>query len=125
MKKEIAGINFFELPVKDMPRAIAFYNAVLGTNIQTMDFQGYKMGFLTQDREVASGALVNGDGYRPVSDGSVIYFDCGEDLAPCLKKAESSGGKTVVPKTEIGGGMGFFAHFLDTEGTRVGFWSKS
>jgi predicted enzyme related to lactoylglutathione lyase len=28
------------------------------------------------------------------------------------------------PRTEIGGGMGYFAHFIDTEGNRQGIWAQ-
>jgi predicted enzyme related to lactoylglutathione lyase len=42
-----------------------------------------------------------------------------DDLAACLKKAESMGGKTVVPPTEIPD-MVTFAQFQDPEGNIVG-----
>ena len=47
----------------------------------------------------------------------------GDDLAVMLARVEPAGGSIVVPKTEIGNGFGFFAHFLDTEGNKIGLHS--
>lgn len=43
------------------------------------------------------------------------------DVAAHLQKAESLGGKTLLPPTEIPGG-GTFAHFADPAGNRVGLF---
>ena len=40
-----------------------------------------------------------------------------------LARVERAGGSIVVPKTDIGGDFGFFAHFVDTEGNKVGLHS--
>jgi predicted enzyme related to lactoylglutathione lyase len=40
-----------------------------------------------------------------------------------LTRAEAAGGTVEVPKTEIGNDFGFFAHFIDTEGNKVGLHS--
>ena len=38
-----------------------------------------------------------------------------------IKKVESSGGKTVMPKMEVGN-FGFYARVKDTEGNIIGIW---
>ena len=43
------------------------------------------------------------------------------DLQAYLKKAESLGGKTVIPPQEVPG-MGHFAWFADPDGNVVGLW---
>lgn len=53
----------------------------------------------------------------------VAYLNGGADLAPMLACLEQAGGAVVVPKTEIGNDFGFFAHFVDTEGNKVGLHS--
>ena len=50
---------------------------------------------------------------------TIFYVDV-EDVAAYLKKAESLGGKTVVPPVEIP--MGTFAWMQDPEGNTVGLW---
>jgi uncharacterized protein len=40
-----------------------------------------------------------------------------------LARVERAGGSIAVTKTEIGSDFGFFAHFIDTEGNKVGLHS--
>jgi uncharacterized protein len=49
-----------------------------------------------------------------------VYFDATPSIAKWLARIEAAGGKVLVPRTPIGGGMGFFAYFEDSEGNRVG-----
>jgi predicted enzyme related to lactoylglutathione lyase len=46
------------------------------------------------------------------------------DIPAALAKAESLGARIERPKTEIGGGMGFYAYLRDPCGCRVGLWSQ-
>ena len=49
-----------------------------------------------------------------------IFYVGVEDVAEALKKAESLGGKTLVPPVEIP--TGTFAWMQDPEGNTVGLW---
>ena len=44
-----------------------------------------------------------------------------ENIQACLDKAESLGGKTLIPPTEVPG-MGAFAWFADIDGNTIGLW---
>jgi predicted enzyme related to lactoylglutathione lyase len=55
----------------------------------------------------------------------MIYLNGGEDLSGCLEKVAKAGGQIIQPKTDIGQGWGFFAHFMDSEGNRMGMWSPA
>ena len=46
-----------------------------------------------------------------------------KDIPATLAKAEALGGKTEKPKTDIGGGMGFYALVRDPCGCRIGIHS--
>lgn len=124
MKKDF-GIGFFELPVIDFERAAQFYNEVFLQDIKKMEHGGNYMGFFSQNPNIVSGALVQGEGYTPNEKAAIVYFDCIDDLAPVLERAIKAGGQLLVPKTNIGPEMGYFAHFKDSEGNRVGLWSQS
>ncbi len=50
-------------------------------------------------------------------------FSGGADLSEPLSRVEGAGGKVLVPKTNIGEGMGYYALFIDSEGNRVGLHS--
>ncbi len=43
-----------------------------------------------------------------------------DDIQACLDKAESLGGKTIVPPTPVPGGMGHIGMFIDPAGNNVG-----
>lgn len=117
------ALNWFEIPVTDFARAKIFYEKVLGTVIDPMEMGPVTMGMLSNDQNAVGGAIVQGDGGSPSKSGTLVYLNGGDDLAPMLARAEAAGGSVVVPKTEIGNDFGFFAHFIDTEGNKVGLHS--
>lgn len=65
----------------------------------------------------AAGTLIQGEGYKPSHDGSLVYLHV-DAIDPTLEAINTAGGKTLVPRTSIGE-HGFIAHFEDTEGNRV------
>lgn len=117
------AVSWFEIPVTDFARAKIFYEKVLGVSIEPMPMGPFTMGMLSSDPNAVGGAIVQGDGCSPSQSGTLVYLNGGEDLAPMLTRVGQAGGSVVVPKTEIGNDFGFFAHFIDTEGNRVGLHS--
>jgi predicted enzyme related to lactoylglutathione lyase len=47
-----------------------------------------------------------------------------DDIPTALAKAETLGATVERTKTEIGGGMGFYAYLRDPCGCRIGIWAK-
>lgn len=117
------ALSWFEIPVTNFTRAKAFYDKVLGISIEPMEMGSTTMGFFSSDPNAVGGALVQGDGGTPSKTGTIIYLNGGGDLAPMLARVESAGGSIAVPKTDIGNNFGHFAHFIDTEGNKVGLHS--
>lgn len=117
------ALNWFEIPATNFARAKVFYEVVLGMTIEPMVMGPTTMGFLSSDPNAVGGAIVHGDGATPSKQGTIVYLNGGDDLAPMLARVERAGGSIAVPKTEIGNDFGFFAHFIDTEGNKVGFHS--
>jgi uncharacterized protein len=115
-------VSWFEIPATNFARAQAFYGAVLGRTIEPMVMGPITMGFLSSDPNAVGGAIVHGEG-APSQLGTIVYLNGGEDLAPMLARVEPAGGSIAVPKTEIGNDFGFFAHFVDTEGNKIGLHS--
>lgn len=118
------ALNWFEIPVTDFARAKAFYERILGRGVEPMAMGPVTMGFLPHEQQQGvGGALVHGAGAQPSQQGTIVYLNGGDDLAAVLDRVEDAGGRIAVPKTEIGNGFGFFAHFIDTEGNKVGLHS--
>jgi predicted enzyme related to lactoylglutathione lyase len=117
------AINWFEIPAKNLARAKAFYEAVLGIEMIT-PFPDMKYAMFPADMQNGEigGGLLEEEGYEPSQQGALIYLNGGEDLDVPLGKVEAAGGKIIMPKTSIGPN-GFMGRFIDTEGNRVAFHS--
>lgn len=119
------AINWFEIPVKNFNRAKTFYETILGATMQQFEAMGMKSAFFPADVENGSigGCIIEGPGYEPSHNGSLIYLNGGDDLDVVLSKVEQAGGKIILPKTGIGP-HGFMAHFEDSEGNKVALHSR-
>ena len=119
------AINWFEIPVKNFNRAKTFYETILGATMQQIEAMGMKSAFFPADVENGSigGCIIEGLGYEPSHNGSLIYLNGGDDLDVVLSKVEQAGGKIILPKTGIGP-HGFMAHFEDSEGNKVALHSR-
>ena len=112
-------VNWFEIPVTDMDRAICFYSTVLEVEITPAEMGPNKMGWFPMEmgKMGAAGTLILGEGYKPSKEGSLVYLHV-DKIDPTLELIGSNGGQTLMPRTDIGQ-HGFIAHFEDTEGNRV------
>ena len=115
----INPVVHFEIPVTDMDRAVAFYEAVFAVNLDRRAVDGYDMAFFPRadGRAGASGALAKGDVYRPTRDGAILYFDVA-DIDAVIARAEARGAEVLYPKKDIGE-AGFVAEIADSEGNRI------
>ncbi|MDG5492067.1 VOC family protein [Psychroserpens sp. SPM9] len=120
------AVNWFEIPVKDYNRAKQFYSTVMDSKItdHPMPEQNIKYGIFEydEDNNGVGGAIIEGEGQNPTSDGATIYLNGGDDLSVALEKVKANGGKITMPKTDIGT-FGFIAQFIDTEGNLVALHS--
>lgn len=118
------AINWFEIAVNDIDRAAKFYGEVLGGELQRMEMQGTKMAFFPMDGQGVSGALCQGELYKPTQDGALLYLNAGQDLTDHLKRVEKAGGTVLMSKTIITEEYGYMALFIDSEGNRIGLHSE-
>ena len=122
---EMNAVGWFDIYVKDMDRAVDFYESVLGKKLE-------EMGDPTGETEMMSfpvdmqaygtaGALVKTDRSDPGPGGTQVYFSV-EDCARQEELVARSGGTVVRPKFSIGE-FGFVTLCRDTEGNMIGFTS--
>ena len=116
-------INWFEIPVTDMDRAIKFYSTILDKTIEKAQFAPMPYAFLPMVPGEVGGALAQSEDHVPGTQGVLIYLSGGDDLSGVLSRIEAAGGSILAPKTAIGGDMGYYALFLDSEGNRIGVHS--
>jgi predicted enzyme related to lactoylglutathione lyase len=114
------ALNWFEIPVTDMDRAVRFYSAVLGVELMPGPGMGDARMAMFPAEGGVGGALLQAEGWVPSVAGPAVYLNCDGDLDTPLSRVEAAGGKILVPNTDIGEN-GRFAFILDTEGNRIGF----
>jgi hypothetical protein len=125
MTDRLNPVNWFEIPVNDMPRAVRFYEAVLGVKLDINEMASFTMAWFPMHQDVpgSTGTLIKGDSYTPSHAGTMVYFSV-DDIDAALKRVAAGGGKILNAKTSIGE-YGFVGHFEDTEGNRVALHSRS
>jgi predicted enzyme related to lactoylglutathione lyase len=115
------AIHWFEIPVRDLDRAQAFYSTLLGTTLQRQTMGENTLAIFSYDEPGVGGCLMAGAGMpEPSVDGALVYLGAGDSLDPVLARVARAGGRVRTPKTQLPEGMGCFAHIEDSEGNRVG-----
>jgi predicted enzyme related to lactoylglutathione lyase len=115
------AIDWFEIPVRDMDRAAAFYEALLATTIRREHIAPHALGVIKYDASAVGGCLIQGDDVpAPSTAGTLVYLNAGPSLDTVLARVEPAGGRITTPKVTLPGDMGCFAHITDSEGNRVG-----
>jgi predicted enzyme related to lactoylglutathione lyase len=115
-------IVWCDIPVLDLDRAIRFYSAVLGAEVEKREFPGMTAGILPHNDGEVGGALVTSETEKPAEKGVMIYLNVNGRLDEALVSVVAKGGRVLQPKQPIGP-FGFRAMILDSEGNRVALHS--
>ncbi len=114
-KHSIVHIEFSSL---DREASGKFYSELFGWEVQQMPEFNYA---------TFTAGEGPGGGINPVSEdypaGTVVFYVHTDDIEASLAKAESLGGKTILPKMEVPG-MGWLGMFLDPSGNKIGLWKE-
>ena len=103
----------FEVVGKDAAKLHQFYGSLFGWNVNAENPMNY--GIV----DAAEAGIGGGIGQAESGSGHVTFYVGVDDPQAYLDKAESLGGKTVMPVTEIPN-MVTFALVADPEGNMVG-----
>ena len=118
-------VSWFEIYVRDMDRAIRFYETVMDVKLQKLDtpLPGLDMWAFPADRGTygIGGSLVRMDQFPVSGNSTIVYFDS-PDCAVPLARVIPAGGSVIRPKISIGP-FGFIALVQDTEGNVIGLHS--
>lgn len=116
-------IDWFEIPVTDMPRAQAFYEAVLQTTLQRQSYAGpgMQMAVFAVEGDATKGALMSVHPALQVGAcGTLVYLHAGASIDAALQRVVAEGGQVAMGKVALPEGLGFMAHMHDVDGNRVG-----
>lgn len=117
-------VNWFEIPVANLERAVKFYSEVFQKEMQTFEVDPARTmalmppGAGLEEGIEPSGSLLQTAHFEPGTNGTIVYFDPGGDLEAVLARVEAAGGQVTFPKFRIG--SGYLSTFTDSEGNTVG-----
>ncbi|CAI2767190.1 MULTISPECIES: VOC family protein [Flavobacterium] len=119
MKTKSNPVVYFEIPVTNIERAIQFYSAVFGFEFERDRIHDNEMAFfpLIEGNNGISGALAQGEIYKPTIDGTLVYLNT-EDIEETINLAVKNGAEILFPITS-NGEFGWVAEFKDCEGNRI------
>ena len=118
------AINWFEIPVSDLTRAIEFYEHMLDATFRQENMGGMDMAIFPYDEGAVSGSLVKAPFLSPSENGAVVYINVNGIMDAAIERATAKGATVVLPKMHIGD-PGYIAHIIDSEGNKVGLHSTS
>jgi len=110
-----APVVHFEILGKDGKSLQNFYSKLFAWEIDANNPINYGLVKAAGPTGIGGGV----GAAEPGAPGYVTFYVAVPDLAACLKKVESLGGKTLVPPTEIPN-IVTFALFQDPEGHTIG-----
>lgn len=108
-------VTWFEILGANPKQAWSFYGDLFGWKVEDISAEGYTYG------QIDSGAgkgIAGGIGSSPDGQPHVNLYATVDDLQKYLDRAESLGGKTIVPPTDMGSVQ--FAMLADPQGTGFG-----
>lgn len=81
-------INWFEIPVADMDRAIKFYEPVMQVQLRREKMDVAELAVFPHDDPATGGALAKFEGITPSVQGAIIYLHT-DNLAATLDRIAS------------------------------------
>lgn len=121
-----SAVSWFEIPVRDLERAQAFYEKLLAKALRREAMGPQTLAVIPFDpAQGVGGALISGVHIPdPSPNGTLVYLNAEPSLDAAVERAVAAGGRVATPRVELPEGMGCFAHVIDTEGNRVGLHAQ-
>lgn len=108
-----------EIPVRDLTKAIAFYNAAFGWNMEVMADSPTPFAVLGNRMNTVSGNLYEGKPAEP-GTGNIIHIGLTVTLETAMDDWVKAGGKLISEPVEIPPGR--FTLATDPDGNTIGLF---
>ena len=120
-------VAYFEIGGRGAEELSKFYSELFGWKIEEMraaSAAGSPYWFIQGEDGGIPGGIIETNENMPPS--YVMFYVQAEDLQATLDKATSLGGQAVVPPTDIPGGNGQIAVFMDPDNNVIGLhkWNE-
>ena len=119
-------VVYFELGGRNAEGLTEFYSELFGWNIAEMGAAaaGSPYWFVQNEEGGIPGGIIKTNENMPPN--YVMFYVQSDDLQATLDKVVSLGGQAIVPPSDIPGGRGQIAVFMDPDGNVIGLhkWDK-
>jgi len=141
---EHSAVPWIQIPAKKLARAAEFYEAVFDASFffEELNEIPHAVFKNTANRkELIHGAIVELEDYENAGRGTILFFDATGDFETIMELIVEKGGKIIkektliiskessssytIPNTYIDNKPGYYAHFLDSEGNRMGLYGTN
>ncbi|WP_144392533.1 VOC family protein [Pleionea sediminis] len=117
-------IVWIDLGVRELDRAVKFFQAVLQQKLKVEEFDGYRYAVFEHSGNSVSGCLVPQTDFVPLSASTLIYFNVDGRLQDAVEQVPLNGGKVIKTPHSIGP-HGARAIVLDSEGNTIALHSTT
>lgn len=137
-------ISWLQIPCENLQRGTKFYEKVFNASFQFEILNGIPHALFVDgksEKKMLNGALIEVKGTIKNDNGVVLFFNATGNFENIMKLVEDYGGKILVPKTLIinkesdsqyvipntfiDNKPGYYAHFLDSEGNKMGLYGSN
>lgn len=116
-------VRWFEIPVTNLERAAAFYEAVFEITLWRDTVAGTPHAVFPVDEGGITGALVTRAPTSPGSLGATVYLVC-ENVAAAVERARRAGGELVMEPATLTD-IGIIAAIRDLDRNVIGLHSAT
>ena len=114
------SILHFEIPADDVARAKAFYEKTFGWKIKPFPMPPGQEYFGITTRKKSEPGINGGLMQRKMPDQPFTNYITVKSIDAINTAIQANGGVVVLPKQEIGQGMGWISAFKDPENNLIG-----
>jgi predicted enzyme related to lactoylglutathione lyase len=137
-------ISWIQIPVMNLKRAASFYESVFGASFFFEELNNIPHAIFKYDndgKKLLNGALIKVQKNSVFAVGPVLFFDATGDFETIILLINKHGGTVVknktlitkkatekdniIPNTYIDNKPGYYAHFIDSEGNRMGLYGTN
>ena len=117
------AVVWAEIPVVDLAKGIAFYNAVFGYDLQIMEMEPNDIAMLPMpDDESTAGHLYPGKP-APRGEGPTVHLRVPDSLEEASQRCEQAGGTVIAPPIPLPNAR--FQYIEDPDGNSIGLFQPN
>lgn len=138
-------ISWIQIPSKNLARAAKFYEDVFNASFFFEELNGIPHAIFkvnTSGKKMLNGAIIEIESTHDLGRGGcVLFIDATGNFENIMRQIEEHGGKVtirktlitnksndntfVIPNTYIDNKPGYYAHFIDSEGNKMGLYGTN